>query len=259
MSTLTGKAALVTGASLGIGRACAEALARAGADVVVNYRRSAEEAQAAADAIHAMGRRALLFQADVADRTQVEAMFDATLAMFGRLDVLVANVALNIRERVAEIDWAQFERVITVNVMGTFHPVQLAAQQMMKQGEGGSVVFISSVHAEIPVARSGGYNLCKAGLNHFMNTLAVELAPHRIRVNTVNPGWIDTPGEREFLSEAEIHERARLLPWGRIGRADEVADAVVYLCSPQADYITGATLRVDGGFTAAWGQFGTQG
>jgi len=139
--------------------------------------------------------------------------------------------------------------------MGAFHPIQLAARQMVAQGEGGSIVFISSVHAELPVAVSGAYNLCKAGLNHYMATLAVELASQRIRVNTINPGWIDTPGERKNLSEEELYAQAKTLPWGRIGNAREIADAVVYLCSPQADYITGATLRVDGGLTAAWGQF----
>ncbi|MBN1286110.1 MAG: glucose 1-dehydrogenase [Anaerolineae bacterium] len=255
MTTLTGKVALVTGASLGIGRACAERLAAAGADVIVNYRSSQDAAEEVAAGIQAMGRRALAIRADVSDRAAVEAMFGAALDRFGRLDLLVANVGYNVREPLVEADWETFRRVIEVNVMGAFHPVQLAAQRMVNQGEGGGIVFISSVHAEIPVARSGAYNLCKAGLNHYMDTLAVELAPHRIRVNTVNPGWIDTPGERKFMSEEEIYERAQALPWGRIGRADEVADAVVMLCSPQADYITGATLRVDGGFTAAWGQF----
>lgn len=255
MTTFTGKVALVTGASLGIGRACAERLAAAGADVIVNYRSSKDEAETVAAAVRAMGRRALVARADVSDRAAVETMFDAVREVFGRLDILVANVGYNVRESLAEADWEAFRRVVEVNVMGTFHPVQLAAQQMTEQGEGGCIVFVSSVHAEIPVAGSGAYNLSKAGINHYMDTLAVELAPHRIRVNTVNPGWIDTPGERKYLSEEEIDERAQTLPWGRIGQPEEVADAVVMLCSPQAEYITGATLRVDGGFTAAWGQF----
>lgn len=132
---------------------------------------------------------------------------------------------------------------------GAFHASQLAARQMVKQGEGGSIVMISSVHAYRPYPLSTAYNAAKAGLNHMAFTWAVELAAHRIRVNVIEPGWIDTPGERKYFSEEEIRERGKQLLLGRLGTPEEIAKGVAFLVSDEtASYVTGTRLRIDGGY-----------
>jgi glucose 1-dehydrogenase len=253
MGQFDGQVALVTGASRGIGRGIALALAAGGADVVVNYRRHAEEAQAVADEIVQQGRRALVWQADVADRAAMEQMFAAAVDHFGHLDIAVANAGFSIREPVVEAQWDHVRRVIEVSQFGVFHTCQLAAQQMVKQGvrigrSAGKIVIISSIFEELATPTSAAYNMAKAAINHFARTLAAELAPQHINVNVINPGWIDTPGERAFATEEEIQAGARRIPWGRLGQAEDIAKAVAFLASDDADYITGATLRIDGGF-----------
>ena len=245
---LQGKVALVTGASRGIGRGCALCLAEEGADVLVNYRSHPDEAQEVVAAIEAMGRRALAFQADVSKRDQVEAMIQAAVHHFGRLDIVVANAAHSIRKAVIGSDWNEVLHTICVSQFGVFHTCQFAVTQMVKQGQGGKVIIISSIHAEIPAAGNSAYNMAKAAINHFAMTLANEMTRHRINVNVINPGWIDTPGERAFASDEQIRRAARRMPWGRLGSAHDIGRSVVFLASADADYITGATLRVDGGF-----------
>lgn len=253
MSRFDGKVALVTGASRGIGRGIALRLAAEGADIAVNYRSHPEEAQQVADAIAGLGRRALLCQADVADRGAVERMFGAAIEQFGRLDIAVANAATSVREPVVAAEWAHIQRTVEVAQFGVFHTCQLAAQQMVRQGGGGKIVVISSIHAEIAFPNSAGYNMAKAAINHLCATMAAELASQHINVNAINPGWIDTPGEREFASEEEIRAGGRRIPWGRLGTPEDIAGVVAFLCSDDADYMTGATLRVDGGFTHGLG------
>ena len=248
MSRFDGKVALVTGASRGIGRGIALRLASEGADIALNYRSHPEEAQQVADAIAGLGRRALLCQADVADRDAVERMFGAAIEHFSRLDIAVANAATSVREPVVTAEWTHVQRTIEVAQFGVFHTCQLAAQQMVRQA-GGKIVVISSIHAEIAFPNSAAYNMAKAAINHLCATMAVELAGQRINVNAINPGWIDTPGEREFASEEELRAGGRRIPWGRMGTPEDIAGAVAFLCSADADYMTGATLRVDGGFT----------
>ena len=246
-SRLTGKVALITGASRGIGRAIAVRLAAEGADVVVNYRSHDEEAQAAADEIRRGGRRALVWQADVADRDAVARMFTATVEQLGGIDIAVANAYLSIRAPVIEAEWENVLRTLQVSQFGVFHTCQMAAQQMVRQGRGGKIVIISSIHEELAPASSAPYNMAKAAINHLGRTMAIELAGHHINVNMINPGWIDTPGERAFATEEELEEGGKSIPWGRLGRPDDIAAAVSFLVSDEADYITGATLRIDGG------------
>jgi glucose 1-dehydrogenase len=242
------KIALVTGASRGIGRGIALRLASEGADLVVNYRSHREEAQELADEIAALGRRALLCQADVADRAAIRQMFDQALERFGRIDIAVANAAMSVREPVIEARWEHVLRTIEVSQFGVFHTCQMAAQQMVRQGGGGKIIIISSVHEEIAVPNSAAYNMAKAAINHLCRTMAAELAGQRINVNVINPGWIDTPGERAFASEQELQAGGKRIPWGRMGTPADIAGAVAFLASDDADYITGAMLRVDGGF-----------
>ena len=252
MGHFEGKVALITGASRGIGRGCAFALAAQGADVVVNYRSHPDEAHEVAGVIEGMGRRALVWQADVARREQVEAMFAGTLAHFGRIDIAVANAGMSIREPFLTAKWENVLHVLEVSQFGVFHTCQLAAQQMVCQEKvgrsAGKIIVISSIFAELPAPTSAAYNMAKAAINHLVSTMAGELAEHHINVNVVNPGWIDTPGERNFATEEEIEVGSQRLPWKRLGTLEDIGQAVVYLASDAADYVTGTMLRVDGGF-----------
>jgi len=252
MGRLEGKTALVTGASLGIGRGIALGLAEEGADIAINYRSHTDQAQEVADAVEQMGRQALLCQADVADRDATASAITSIVERFGHLDIAVANAAFSIRAPVVESAWEDVLRTIQVSQFGVFHTCQMAAQQMVRQcGQGrpgGKIVVISSVMEEVCFPNSAAYTMSKAAINRLAQTMAGELAGYHINVNCVNPGWIDTPGERHYYSEDEILERSKSIPWGRIGQPEDIAKAVAFLVSEDADYITGATLRVDGGF-----------
>jgi glucose 1-dehydrogenase len=179
-------------------------------------------------------------------------MVEAAVARFGHLDIAVANAAVSSRAPVIEARWEDVLRTIEVSQFGVFHTCQAAAQQMVRQWErgqpGGKIVIISSVLEELCFPESAPYTMSKAAINRLGQTMAAELAPYRINVNIINPGWIDTPGERRFYSEREIREGGKLIPWGRLGQPADIAKAVAFLVSDDADYITGATLRVDGGF-----------
>ena len=249
---LAGRTALVTGASMGIGRAAALALAGAGADVAVNYRSHTDLAEQVAAEVRQMGRRALLLQADVSDQAAVEAMVARAAQEFGRLDIFVSNAVHSDRQRFTEADMAGFRRTLDVSMWGAFYGVRASAQQMIRQGKGGCIVVVSSPHAVVPFPTAMAYNMAKAAIDHMARTAAVELLRHRIRVNIVHPGWIDTPGERKFFSDEDIQKAAPGLPWGRLGRPDEIAKGIVFLASDDADYMTGSTLTMDGGIQLPW-------
>jgi glucose 1-dehydrogenase len=254
MSKLNDKVALVTGSSRGIGRGIALSLAEEGAHVLVNYRSRQKEAKEVALAIENMGRKALVYQADVADRQAMAEMFAAAVDFFGNIDIVVANAGMNIPGRVIDISWEDALRVFEVSQFGVFHTCQLAARQMVKQNnqgrEGGKIIIISSIHEQMAVPASAAYNMTKAAINHLGRTLAMELAPYRINVNSINPGRIDTPSTRSFFDDEQQMERANVhIPWRRLGTSEEIGKAVVYLCSDDADYITGANICIDGGFS----------
>ena len=252
MNRFEGKVALVTGAARGIGRGIALKLAAEGARVVVNDHKNMADAEEVVRLIINMGAEAFGFQADVADRERVAAMVEATVRQFGSLDIAVANVGYSVREPILEASWENVQRTTEVIQYGVFSTCQLAAQQMLKQdvvnGSRGKFVIIGSVHEEAPFKNSAPYNMAKAAINHFARTLAAELCPHRINVNVVNPGWIDTPGERTSFSDEAIEQAGAALPWGRMGTPDDIATTVAFLVSKEADYITGASIRVDGGY-----------
>jgi glucose 1-dehydrogenase len=249
---LAGQVAIVTGASRGIGRATALALAQAGAHVALNYYSHADEAEAAAEEVRRHGVRAMLLPGDVADYESVEQMVARTVAEFGRLDIAVSNAAYSDREPFYTADLRGFRRTVDVTMWGAFHLLRAAARQMISQGGGGSIVIVSSPHAWIAVPRSMAYNMSKAAIDHMGRTAAIELVEHRIRVNLVHPGWIDTPGERKFATEEQLQKSAEKLPWKRLGRPEEIARGVVFLCDPRSDYITGSSLAIEGGITLPW-------
>ncbi len=247
-----GKIALITGGSQGIGRGIAVSLAEEGASIIINYRSNLKEAEETAAMIEAMGQEYLICQADVSDREAVRAMFDQSVEKFGRLDVVVANAAYSQRELVVDAKWENVLKTIEVSQFGVFHTCQFAAQQMIKQEIlskcRGKIIIISSILAELAPPANGAYNMAKAAINHLGETMAAELAESYINVNMINPGWIDTPGERKYTSDEEILAGAKNIPWKRLGTTEDMGKAVAYLASDDADYVTGATLRVDGGF-----------
>jgi glucose 1-dehydrogenase len=249
---LRDQVAIVTGAGRGIGRATAVALAEAGAHVAVNDLPGRPDLEETAAAVRGLDREAIVVPGDVSDHDTVVGMVAAAARHFGRLDVAVANAYAGARLAFWETPLDEFRRAIDVTMWGAFYLLRAATLQMIRQGRGGSVVVMSSPHAVFAVPEAMAYNMAKAALDQMARTAAIELAAHRIRVNLVHPGWIDTPGEREHATEEEIARSASKLPWKRLGRPEEIARGVVFLCDPASDYITGSTLQIDGGITLPW-------
>jgi glucose 1-dehydrogenase len=249
---LAGKAALVTGASSGIGRASALALAAAGADVALNYLTLPEAAEQAAGEIRALGRRALLLPVDLTDQGRVEAMVRQTVQELGRLDILVSSAVYSDREPFLTADMAGFRRTIDVSMWGAFFAMRAAAQQMVAQRQGGSIVIVGSAHARVAHPTCMAYNMAKAANDQMARTAAIELAPHHIRVNIVYPGWTDTPGERKFFTEDVLKEASKKLPFGRLAKPEEIARGVIFLVDPESEYMTGSILEIDGGAHLPW-------
>ena len=249
---LRGRVALVTGASLGIGRATAIALGKAGAKVGVNYRSNRDKAEEVAAAIKESGSDALALPADVADQSQVEEMVAKVSRRWGKLDIAVSNAAYSDRERFFEADMVGFRRTVDVTMWGAFYVMRAATQQMIRQGDGGSIVIVSSPHAFIPAPRAMAYNMSKAAIEHAARTAAIEVAEYRIRINIIQPGWTDTPGERKFASEETLQTAGAKIPLGRLGTPEEVAEGILFLANPRHDYMTGASLLVDGGISLPW-------
>ena len=249
---LAGKVALVTGASSGIGKATAWALAEAGADVALNYYSMPESAEELAGRVRALGRKALLFPVDVADQAAVEGMVGRVAAELGRLDVYVACAYYSDREFFHTADMAGFRRTLDVTMWGAFYGLRACANVMIRQGQGGNMVLISSGHAVNAIPTCMAYNMAKAAVDQMARTAALELARHRIRVNLVYPGWTDTPGERKYYSQEVLAGTGARLPWGRLGRPEEVARGVLFLVDPDSDYITGSILQIDGGVHLPW-------
>ncbi|MER6472776.1 SDR family oxidoreductase [Streptomyces collinus] len=254
---LKGQKALVTGANSGIGRATAVALGRAGADVVVNYVAGKEEAEQVVEEITALGVRAAAYEADVSSEDQVVAMTNRMVEEFGTIDILVANAGLQRDARFTDMTLAQWQKVLDVNLTGQFLCAREATKEFLRRGvvpevsrAAGKIICMSSVHQLIPWAGHVNYASSKGGVQMMMQTLAQELAPHRIRVNAVAPGAIKTPINRSAWETPEAErDLLRLIPYGRVGEPDDIANAVVGLASDLMDYVVGATLYVDGGMT----------
>jgi len=249
---LSGKVALVTGTGRGIGKGLARALGEAGAWVAAHYHRSAEGAEEVVEAIRQMGGRAMTVQADVSQSAQVNAMVDAVVAEFGRLDILVNNSGITIPVPFLELTEEVWDLTHGVNLKGAFLCGQAAARVMVRQGEGGRIIYIGSVHGARTVPRFTHYAATKGGLKLLTMGMAQELAPYRITVNNISPGAIEV---ERFWEDPTYDPEAwgKPIPWGRVGQPIDVAAAVLFLCSQAAEYITGQTIYVDGGITAILG------
>lgn len=245
---LHGRIALVTGAGRGIGRGCAVQLAMNGADLIINDRPGSSDLEATAKEIRALGRTCHAIEADVFSRSGCQQLLDKSLAATGRIDILISNPAYSRRAAFLDYSPEEFERTIQGTLTSGFHMSQLVSRHMVARGGGGKIVFISSVQAEMPIGLCVAYGAAKAGLNHMMRSISVELCSHRINVNAIEPGWIDTPGEHVTFSDETIAAEGKKLPWGRLGIPDDIGRAAVFLASDDADYISGSVLPVDGCF-----------
>ena len=249
---LAGQVALVTGASSGIGRATAVALAAAGADVALNYLTMPEGAEAAAKDIETLGRKALLCRVDVTDFAAVEAMVAEVEAKLGLLDCFVSSAVFSDREPFHTADLTGFHKTLDVSMTGAYYSLRAATNSILRKGRGGSAVIVSSPHAEIAFPNCMAYNMAKAATDQMMRTAAVELLRKQIRVNAVYPGWTDTPGERKFISDEALAQAAKSQPLGRLAKPEEIARAVLFLTDPASSFITGTVLHVDGGLFLPW-------
>ena len=254
---LRGQTALVTGASSGIGAGVARALAAAGAAVAVNHVSGPELAEAVVADIERAGGIALAVRADVSQEDQVQAMFRTVLGVWDGLDILVNNAGIQKDAPFTEMTLAQWNAVLGVNLTGAFLCAREAARAMIRRGlrprvsrAAGKIVCISSVHEVIPWAGHVNYAASKGGMKLFMQSLAQELAPHRIRVNSIAPGAVQTPINRAaWDTPAALKSLLELIPYGRIGQPEDIGRAVAWLVSDDADYVHGQTIVVDGGMT----------
>lgn len=255
--SLEGQTAVVTGANSGIGAAVAMSLAKAGANVVVNWVVNPEAAQAVVDDIQKTGAKAISVQADVSNEAQVQAMFAKAVETFGTVDICVPNAGLQRDAPIQDMTLAQWQKVMDVNLTGQFLCCREAIREFLRRGPRpaasvalGKIVCISSVHEVIPWAGHVNYAASKGGVMLMMKSLAQELAPKKIRVNSVSPGAIRTPINTSAWSTPEAYASLlTLMPYGRIGEPPDIGNAVVWLSSDQSDYVTGISLYVDGGMT----------
>lgn len=254
---LKGQKALVTGANSGIGKGIAIALAHAGADVVVNYRTNPEVLDALRDEARRCGSCVIAHQADVSDEVQVQEMFRRAVAEFGTLDILVNNAGLQQDAPFEQMTLKQWNTVLAVNLTGQFLCAREAVREFKRRGvrkdvscAAGKIICVSSVHEVIPWAGHVNYAASKGGVMLMMKSIAQEVAPYRIRVNSICPGAIRTPINRDAWATPEAYaDLLKLIPYKRIGEVEDVARVAVWLASDDADYVHGASLFVDGGMT----------
>jgi len=253
---LCDKVAIVTGAGTGIGQAIAIRFAREGAAVVVDYVGEPSIAKQTEAAISGLGGRGLAVEADVSKPDQVQHLIDAAASAFGGLDVVVNNAG--IEKRIAFVDYPldELQKILAVNLVGPFLVSQAAARRMIRQGKGGRLINISSVHEDLPMPMNAAYCASKGGLRMLARTMAVELAQHAITVNNIGPGAVFTPIDADVEAKPEL-EKALMgeIPLNRWATPEEVAGLAVYLASDEAGYVTGATYFIDGGMLRQSGSY----
>ena len=254
---LSGQKALVTGANSGIGQGVAIGLAQAGADVVVNYVAGDEAANAVVDQIRRSGAQAFAHQADVSSEEQVAGMFKRMVQEFGTIDILVNNAGLQRDAEFQDMTLERWNTVLSVNLTGQFLCAREAIREFLRRGivpsvscAAGKIICMSSVHQQIPWGGHANYATSKGGIKLMMESLAQEVATHRIRVNAIAPGAIRTPINTTVWQTPQAYAQLMtLIPYGRIGEPEDIARAAVWLASDHSDYVVGTTLFIDGGMT----------
>jgi glucose 1-dehydrogenase len=245
---LDGKVAVVTGGNSGIGKAIVLALADQGADIVIDYVSHPEATEELEQQIHALGERAIGIEADVSKVADLQSLVDAATTQWGRLDVWVNNAGMETRTSVLDTTVEQYEKVMDINLKSAFFATQLAAKQMIAQGDGGRIINVTSVHEDWPMPGNTAYCLSKGGMRMLTRTAGVELAPHGINVVGVGPGAVATP-----INQATMDDPAKMavldaaIPLGRMARPEEIADVVAFLAGTGSSYLTATTIMVDGG------------
>lgn len=255
LKRLQGQVALVTGANSGIGKTVAEALASEGAKVAINYVTKKEKAEKLANQIKKQKGEAIIVKADVSDKSQVRKMFKKICQKFSKIDILVNNAGIQKDSSFVNMDLADWQKVLDINLTGSFLCAQEAAREFIKRGgkknqpaSAGKIIFISSVHQTIPWAKRCNYAAAKGGVSLLAKTIAQELASYKIRVNSVAPGAIKTPiNERVWKDAKQRKKLLKLIPSNRLGAPEDVAKTVVWLASDESDYIQGETIYIDGG------------
>ncbi|HEY1799835.1 MAG TPA: SDR family oxidoreductase [Terriglobales bacterium] len=245
---LKDRVAIVTGAATGIGQAIAVGLASEGAAVVVDYVGKGQLANETLQKIASTGAQGISVEADVSDPAQVQKLVEQAVGKFGKLDILVNNAGIEFKRPFLEFPFDLWQKIIAVDLTGPWLCAQAAARQMVKQGNGGRIINISSVHEDLPMTTNAAYCAAKGGLRMLMRTIAVELAPHKITVNNIGPGAIYTPIDKDVEADPNIEKQLMAeIPLGRWGRPEEVGELAVFLASDAAAYITGSTHFIDGG------------
>lgn len=242
---LSGKIALVTGSSRGIGRAIVERLSREGAAVVINYLSSSDRAEAVAAAITSSGGTAAALQADVSGIEGIQRLFDKTLEHFGRLDILVNNAGIRITRSVADTPEDEFDRLFAINVKGPFFACQQAARRI---SDGGRIINISSAVTRMMLPGYAIYAASKAAVDQLTRVLAKEIGERQVTVNAVCPGPVDTELLREGKTEEQLQVMAQMAAFNRLGKVEDIADVVAFLAGDDARWITGQTIHVNGGY-----------
>lgn len=253
---LQNKVAIVTGAATGIGQAIAVRFAREGAAVVVDYIGSPDTPNKTEEAIKSSGGKTVAVSADISKPDQVQQLIDSAAKEFGKLDIVVNNAGVEKKYAFIDYPLEEVQKIINVNLIGPFLVSQAAARQMIKQGSGGRIVNISSVHEDLPMPTNSAYCISKGGLRMLTRTISVELAKHNITVNNIGPGAVYTPIDADIEAQPEM-EKALMseIPLNRWGQPEEIAGLAVYLASDEASYITGSTYFIDGGMLRQSGSY----
>ncbi len=246
--SLNNKVAIVTGGNSGIGQAIVLELARQGANIVIDYVVHPEATVALEREIAKLGERAIGVDADVSKIGDLQKLVDAAVAKFGRLDIMVNNAGVETRTSVLDTTEAQYDKVLSINLKSAFFGTQIAAKQMIKQGGGGRIINLTSVHEDWPMPGNTAYCLAKGGMRMLTRTAGVELAPHKILVVGVGPGAVATPINTSTMDDPKkLAELDAAIPLGRMARPEEIANVVSFLAGDGASYLTATTIFADGG------------
>ncbi|MFI5099299.1 MAG: SDR family NAD(P)-dependent oxidoreductase [Actinomycetes bacterium] len=246
--SLHGKVAIVTGGNSGIGKAVVLALAERGANIVIDYVANPEATEQLEKQVAALGDQAIGVQADVSKVDQLQALVDKTVEAFGRLDIMVNNAGIETRTSILDTTEEQYERVLDINLKSAFFGTQLAARQMIKQGTGGRIINMTSVHEDWPMPGNTAYCLSKGGMRMLTRTAGVELGPHGISVLGVGPGAVATPINAETMADpGKMKVLDEAIPLGRMATPEEIAAIVAFLADEGASYVTATTIFADGG------------